>query len=91
MEITRSTKTREVVRTETVPDGFDLHLSDDEALVVRFILVSAYLQRERFTSEVTGVRAFVDKAHEIEQRLNGALEKAHVSIQLSPIVLEPRG
>lgn len=90
MRITRGTTTKEIVTTEEVPDGFDIRLTDDEALVIRFILASVYLERDQFTSGRTGVQRFVDIANELEVRMSNALSSAGVKHTLSPFVLEPR-
>lgn len=90
MKVIRSTTTKEVVRTETVADGFDLHVSDDEAQALRFILASSLLNRTDFTFDVTGVRNFVGTIHDLENKLQVALVRAGVVFNLSPFVLERR-
>lgn len=88
--ISRNLADKEVVRTETVPDGFNVHLTDDELRVLRFLLASVYLDRSRFTSDITGVQRLVETAHELENQFSLALERARVTYKLSPFVMEPR-
>lgn len=92
MDINRSTRPVEVVTvvTKDEPDGFILHLSDDEMRVIRFILISAYVDQFKSTKEITGVSNFAAKASDLGHQLGAALDKAGVDYELSPFVLEPR-